>query len=345
MRNFNNRFSLKIYTLVRNNDGFLCEKRCELPKNDCAITCIAGSPNGKLFAVSLNPVKAKEKIVTHTESSNGIINSTRSCGDIEVYKLDDNFKEQLLYSLKSHTSPIYDMQFSPHNDVLVSVSEQICFWNVSFIVNNPLSLNNRKRHSSRFSSQKSAEEVDATLEMTTRRTRQGWMQKIDGQKKIGHSFCSMSLSLPSFDSDAASDNEVFETVSTNQLQENVWQSFSGPGDKPELLSCLKFDGNKAIQFYTNREFTQFYTIDDEGVYYNLNVIEPSSPAVSSIKEDSPDCVDIGEYSVLNDLDVENHNLISDLDVENHNLISRDVHRLSLASNTSTGTDVVDNVIT
>lgn len=59
----------------------------------------------------------------------------------------------------------------------------------------------------------------------------------------------------------------------SSLTNNPWSNKRGPSDKPELLTCIKFVGNKAEKFFANDEFTQFNTIDNEGVYYHLCVLD------------------------------------------------------------------------
>lgn len=290
--------------MEKNDKGIECHKRCELRQNgkNCAITCLTASPNAQLFAIALNPI--------HTP------NNQISCGDIEIFKLDENYKEHLLYCLKSHTNPVYDMMFSPHSDVLVSVSEQICFWNINYILNNPLNVGSKKRHSSRFNSQKSTEEVDATPISITKQNKFLHLQPPPlPYIKTASNFVPEPECL-----DVLNDN-VFET---SVDEESIWPYVRGPEDKPELLSCLKLDGNVAKQIFANKTFTQFYTIDDEGVYYNLKLIKPTKPI-------SPDCVDIANYSPCPS------------DITNDNLY---MHRLSIASSsTISGTDVVDDANT
>ncbi|EDV98505.1 GH23155 [Drosophila grimshawi] len=54
---------------------------------------------------------------------------------------------------------------------------------------------------------------------------------------------------------------------------HFWKDKRGHATLPELLSSIKFVGNKARNFYTNAEFTQFHVLDDGGVFYDLNVLE------------------------------------------------------------------------
>ncbi|XP_073844584.1 death-associated APAF1-related killer [Musca autumnalis] len=333
-------FLVRIYALKGHKEFIECRLLCEQQESNCLITCLTASANGKLFAVGLDtPQTTAANNIHPNDSTNANTNNNQiSCGDINVYKvnnLDDKFTIEKLYCLKSHVKPVYDMHFSPHCDVLISISEQICFWNITFVLNNPLTANNKKRHSSRFSSQRSAEEVDATPHAGSARTRNLHMILNNEMKK---SFARSFSLQASFDSEMASDSEVFETVAEQQQkhcqkEESFWQYLTGPEDKPELLSCYKLDGNEALQLFTNHDFSQIYTIDDEGVYYNLNIVQPNT--VSPLeKEHSPDTVDLGEYSILDN---------TNMDAENDNIaLYKDMHRLSVASTVS-GRDVVDNI--
>ena len=295
-------------------------KRCEIKKdnNDLIITCLTASNNAKLFAIGLdiNP--------------NSVPNGLRSRGDIEVFKLNDDYKEQLLYCLKSHVCRVHDMLFSPYNDVLVSISEQICFWNINHILNNPLDTGNKKRHSSRFTSQKSAEEVD--FKVTSPQERRDRFLNLHPATKHSISFDNLKLSAnnnndslqQSMCSDDLNDNVFGGSV--EKLDTSNWSYLQGPSDKPELFSCLKLDGNEARKIFSNKNFNEFYTIDDEGVYYNLKLLKPSSAASTP---DDMDCQDSSSSSFNN----------------NNDLKYLKIKRLSDASSTMSGADVVDNAST
>ncbi|KAI8116012.1 Apoptotic protease-activating factor 1 [Lucilia cuprina] len=308
-------YEVHIYSLDTDAGGSIrCHKRAEIPPlKDVQITCLTASDNAKLLAIGLD-----------TTTSNGF----RSCGDIELFKLNDDYKPQLIFCLKSHVRPINDLKFSPQNEVLVSVAEQICFWNINYVLNNPLDVGSKKRHSSRFTSQKSAEEVDfkgAVEGQQQRRDRflniqQKFLASLDSSThKLGHSSnISHTNSMEqSVCSDDLNDDSVFSN-SIDKIDEGSWSYLMGPSDKPELLSCLKLDGNEAKQIFVNKNFTQFFTIDNEGVYYNLQRIKPSNPVPT---EEEVDMTDSTSSSI--------------------NLDYLDVHRLSVASSTMSGTDVVD----
>lgn len=297
------------------NGQITYDKRCELRQNnnDLTITCITASNNAKLFAIGLD--------ISPNTSSSGL----RSCGDIEVFKLNDDYKEQLLYCLKSHVRPVNDMIFSPCNDVLVSISEQICFWNINYILNNPLDVGSKKRHSSRFTSQKSAEEVD--FKVVSQQERRDRFLNLHTSKH------SMSFDNLKIYSNYNNNNSLQQSMCSEELNDSVfgnsvekmdsvWMSLHGPSDKPELFSCLKLDGNEAKQIFSNKDFSEFYTIDDEGVYYNLKLFKPSA------------------VSPTEDIDCQDSSTGSD----NHSeyLLT---HRLSVASSIMSGADVVDNANT
>lgn len=308
---------------MEKNDGQVAySKRCEIKQdnNDLIITCLTASNNAKLFAVGLD--------INPNSAPNGL----RSRGDIEVFKLNDDYKEQLLYCLKSHVRPVHDMLFSPYNDVLVSISEQICFWNINHILNNPLDTGNKKRHSSRFTSQKSAEEVD--FKVTSPQEKRERFLNLHLPTKHSISFDNLKLSTnnnndslqQSMCSDDLNDN-VFEGDSIEKMDHSSWSYLHGPSDKPELFSCLKLDGNEAMKIFSNKDFNEFYTIDDEGVYYNLKLLKPAS--IASTPEDH-DCQDSSSCSFSNN---------------NNDLKYLKIKRLSDASSTMSGADVVDNANT
>lgn len=311
---------MQIYRLEKKLDSTIdCHKRCEiLPLKDIKITCLTASNDAKLLAIGLE-----------TAADNGF----RSCGDIEMFKLTDDHKPpQLIYCLKSHVRPINNLLFSPHSEILVSVAEQICFWNVNYALNNPLEMGNKKRHSSRFTSQKSAEEVDFKVETQQLRRdcflnlEQKLLSSFESSYKVGqnqhHTNNSNSASLEqSFCSDELNDDSVFGN-SVDKNDDSQWSCLTGPCDKPELLSCLKLDGNEAKQIFANKNFCEFYTIDDEGVYYNLERIKPKTAAIAE------------------DVDMPDSSSSSSVNMEYLN-----VHRLSTASSTMSGTDVVDTANT
>lgn len=134
-------------------------------------------------------------------------------------------------TLKSNNAPINVLVFSPGNDsslVLASVSDQICFWNISYVVNNPME-DCKLRRSQRFDRKASVRLIEKLQESPT-----------NGN---GH----------------------------NHIHTTPWMGKLGPTEKPELLACIQVIGNSAEQMFTNKSFTHFVTIDDEGEVYNLKI--------------------------------------------------------------------------
>lgn len=143
-----------------------------------------------------------------------------------------------LQSLSSHIRPITRLVFSPWSDdyhrplILVSLSEQVCFWNIRYVLNNPLdAIKPKKRSSQRFS-----KELKSPVEILTNGV-------------LG----------------------LFVTNGHKNTTNNYWEDKMGPSDKPELLACIKFIGNRAQKLICNAQFDQFITIDDEGDIYVLSI--------------------------------------------------------------------------
>lgn len=161
-------------------------------------------------------------------------------GSIELYSFNALRYLNTLQSNKN--TPINDMVFSPWTSastmpiILASVSDQICFWNISYIVNNPIE-NGALRRSQRFDRKASVRSITEKMQE---------LNPINGNGN-GHN------------------NSV-----------NPWTGKLGPTEKPELLACIQLIGNSADQIFTNKNFTKFVTIDDEGEVYYLQIFSDIS---------------------------------------------------------------------
>lgn len=136
-----------------------------------------------------------------------------------------------------------NLQFSPWNEtqgpiILLSLSESINFWNISHILNNK---NLMKRNS------------DAEPSKT----------------RVSQRFKSPLKVIPH-------EVKFEESMKSLSLKERNWSNKTGPADKRELLSCIKFIGKSAKKVVTNKEFTRFLTIDNEGNVYHLRLIDQSN---------------------------------------------------------------------
>lgn len=60
------------------------------------------------------------------------------------------------------------------------------------------------------------------------------------------------------------------------LKERKWSNRTGPHNKRELLSCIKFLGKSAKKVVINEDFTRFVTIDNEGNIHHLRYIDNES---------------------------------------------------------------------
>lgn len=178
-------------------------------------------------------------------------------GNIELYSYE-NHGLQLIYTINQGHETCNSMQlrFSPCKQVLVSCAEQICFWNVKHMRNNQASPKLRSRRHNPWQKHfksKGAEEVDAARFLD-----------VSAESSIKN--------LLSPQNDCMLENRTC-----------VWADKRGNDKLPELLACIKFVGNEARHFYTSSDFTQFFVIDDEGVFYHLKVLENrSSPSVRTL---------------------------------------------------------------
>lgn len=153
---------------------------------------------------------------------------------------------QLLQILHSHKQPIKQLVFSPWSIddgnnpiVLVSLAEQMCFWNIKYVVNNPMDAvkasNGLRRSSKRFSRD---------------------FGKFPGNGKIANN-----------DNGGIETNGAKPSLAATHI--DFWNDKTGASDKRELLACIKFVGNIATKLVTNAEFNTFITIDNEGDIYAL----------------------------------------------------------------------------
>lgn len=146
----------------------------------------------------------------------------------------------LMKVLESHKGCITNLQFSPWigpNDplILLSLAESVAFWNIRSIQNNP-------------------------LEMTKKET--------PGRLRVSQRFKSPLKIIPS-----TNDNNLLSATENLTISaENPWNQKTGPFDKPELLSCIKFVAKSAKRIISNDEFTRFVTVDNEGNVYHLRMI-------------------------------------------------------------------------
>lgn len=165
---------------------------------------------------------------------------------------------QQLQILSSHKQPIKQLVFSPwpvdghdvnNPMVLVSLSEQMCFWNIKYVINNPLDAVKKKstRRSSRFS------------------------------KELKWNFNGGDQSNGNDNELRVNGNGNGKAIITGPLLNHIdyWDDKTGASDKPELLACIKFVGSCATKLVTNAEFNKFITIDNEGDIYALKTTRPA----------------------------------------------------------------------
>ncbi|EDV55671.2 uncharacterized protein LOC6548165 [Drosophila erecta] len=166
-------------------------------------------------------------------------------GILEIFGVE-NRQVQLIYSIQEvHEHCIRQLRFSPCKQLLVSCAEQLCFWNVTHMRNNQMEREQIQRRSRRHK-QHSVTQEDA----------------VDA-----------APIAPDIDLDLTFVAHEFQPG--NRETAELWRNKRGNAILPELLACIKFVGNEARQFFTDAQFSHFYAIDDEGVYYHLQLLELS----------------------------------------------------------------------
>ncbi|XP_055614088.1 uncharacterized protein LOC129760471 [Uranotaenia lowii] len=176
-------------------------------------------------------------------------------GAIEIYNTEDH---KLIATLESHKYAIASMYFSPWLDpnsphILVSIGEQIVFWSLDYVINNPrLDPFDIKRRSNRYKSRPSITSNALDIHRSSFGSR------------------SSGLSSPMAASPARNGSFMFDFDEAAQQ----WLHKVGPSNKPQLLSCIKLIGS-AERLIINRDFNKFFTIDDEGYLYYLRLYQPS----------------------------------------------------------------------
>lgn len=168
-------------------------------------------------------------------------------GTIEIIKLEKASPPTFLSHIEilHCNESVNDLLFSPWTPdtnantpiVLVSLSQEISFWNINHVINNPFEPTNKTptRRSARFRPPS---------------------QVISPDKK----------------ENALSASSRFNFSPVN---DNLWQNKKGSSDKPELLACIRLSG-QAEKIVANTDFTQFVTVDNEGEIYHLRLFDPST---------------------------------------------------------------------
>uniref|UniRef100_A0A336KW62 CSON000568 protein n=1 Tax=Culicoides sonorensis TaxID=179676 RepID=A0A336KW62_CULSO len=168
-------------------------------------------------------------------------------GNIEIIRLEKSNPPTFLQppEILHCNESVNDVLFSPWKSdispntpvVLVSLSQEISFWNVNYVINNPFepTIKSPIRRSARFrppSQVMSPDKKENSLSATSRFT-------------------------------------------FNPVNDNLWTNKRGSSDKPELLACIRLSG-QAEKIVSNKDFTQFVTVDNEGEIYHLRLFDPST---------------------------------------------------------------------
>lgn len=243
-------FFKQIFNILRNEAG---TPTIEL------LTAFKPETNSKMKSISL--IEA-EIILLAIGFENGII-------DLYDITLDD---VKILEKLESHTKCVESLHFSGwHTDpsnapgtpiILVSLSSEICFWNITHILNNPMERSSNRK-SARFD-----------RHGPFKKRNENYRNSNANGNAHHHLTVNKELNGLSLNS-----QNHFEPLANDQISngnaslENPWIGKCGSSEKSQLLSCIKFVGSSTKKIFINKSFTKFITIDNEGEVYYLRAMD------------------------------------------------------------------------
>lgn len=189
-------------------------------------------------------------------------------GAIELYDVTRE-NTQMIQRLICHKEPVNCLVFSPSPStalengkepntapgkpiILASISAEICFWDITQAVNNPMERDNQLRQSQRYRRKPNQIRVDTQVIHTNGNVIDGNASKVV-KGRFGNR-------LPV-------DNLLNANSSYELDAFDPWIGKTGTAEKLELLSCIKFVGSSAEKLYVNQAFDTFITVDNEGVIY------------------------------------------------------------------------------
>lgn len=212
-------------------------------------------------------------------------------GEIGLFDINiNNSKFNLLNKFQSHRKGVNALHFSSTPGapiILVSLSAEICFWDVTYALNNPME-RTRQRHSQRFTRKLNAAKVQSNQNGKSPfgiRNDNRNIETNGNECKINQAVVDQQLNELSLNVQRNSISNCFngnvrmeaeaESRSESGLctSRNPWIGKCGTIHKPELLSCIKFVGSSAEKIFINKTFTAFITIDNEGEVYYLRTLD------------------------------------------------------------------------
>lgn len=199
-------------------------------------------------------------------------------GIINLYDIILN-EVKILEKLQSHTKCVESLHFSrwhknPSNApgtpiILVSLSSEICFWNITHILNNPMERSSYRK-SDRFDRHRP---FSKRYENNRNSKTNGNTHHLTINKELD------DLSLNSQNHSEPSANS--KILNGNARLKNPWIGKFGSLEKPQLLSCIKFVGSSTKKIFINKSFTKFITIDNEGEVYYLRTMDYINSSANS----------------------------------------------------------------
>lgn len=199
-------------------------------------------------------------------------------GSVDLFDVSGNDAE-IVKRLKSHRSSVKVLRFSswhlslPQHShqqplILISLSEEICFWDITHALNNPIE-RTPLRTSQRFNRPKTNTDLNGNS---------NHLANSNGQFLHPNS---PSVSISNGHNASNGGNSATGAAVPNKHSPNPWLGKCGSTQKPELLCCIKFVGSSSAEkIFINKSFTQFITVDNEGEIYYLKTLDFQSDAIS-----------------------------------------------------------------